>query len=287
MKSPAQLLMAAVSAVALVATPTAAWSAELPTPTAKPTTTAKATTTDKAKSAAPVAPVDCAKVKCIALTFDDGPGKYADKLLDTLKKYKSKATFLLEGQYVKSRPAFAKRMVVEGHEIGNHSYTHPHLRDLSEDKVREELDKTQAIVKQATGKYPTIIRPPYGELDSRVQAIATEMKMPILLWNGGSRDWATKNETAIYNEVLKNAKRDGVILMHDWVEQTVKVMPKLLVALQKQGYHVVSVSSLRGAKGLEPGDIYPVGSELDKDLFVDAPTTDPELSMESPADDLG
>ena len=206
----------------------------------------------------PVAPVDCAKVKCIALTFDDGPGKYADKLLDTLKKYKSKATFLLEGQYVKSRPAFAKRMVVEGHEIGNHSYTHPHLRDLSEDKVREELDKTQAIVKQATGKYPTIIRPPYGELDSRVQAIATEMKMPILLWNGGSRDWATKNETAIYNEVLKNAKRDGVILMHDWVEQTVKVMPKLLVALQKQGYHVVSVSSLRGAKGLEPGDIYPV-----------------------------
>jgi peptidoglycan/xylan/chitin deacetylase (PgdA/CDA1 family) len=278
MKSPATLLMAAASAVALIATPAAAWSAASPTPTAKPTAT------DKAKPAVPVAPVDCAKVKCIALTFDDGPGKYADKLLDTLKKYKSKATFLLEGQYVKSRPAFAKRMVVEGHEIGNHSYTHPHLRELTEDKIREELDKTQAIVKQVTGKYPTIIRPPYGELDTRVQAIATEMKMPILLWTGGSRDWATRNEKAIYDEVLKNAKRDGVILMHDWVEQTVKVMPKLLVALQKQGYHVVSVSSLRGAKDLEAGEIYPVGSELDKDLFVDAPTTDPEMYAESPAD---
>lgn len=274
MKSPTRLLLATSCALTLVSAPTAAWSADKPKAAGEATSTAK------------VASVDCAKVKCIALTFDDGPGKYADKLLDTLKKYKSKATFFLEGQYVKSRPAFAKRMVAEGHDIGNHSYTHPHLREISEDRIREELTKTQDLVKKVTGKYPTTIRPPYGEFDERVQAIATEMGMPIILWNGGSRDWATRNETAIYNEVLKNAKRDGVILMHDWVEQTVKVMPKLLVALQKQGYHVVAVSSLRGAKGVKAGDIYPVGSEKDQDLSSESPTGDPESYAESPADGL-
>ncbi|MFJ2030337.1 polysaccharide deacetylase family protein [Streptosporangium sp. NPDC087985] len=299
MKSPARMLLAIPCALALVATPTAAWSADPPktpapaTTAAKTTTTAaaaaaaaaKTTTSDKAKSAAKVAPVNCAKVKCIALTFDDGPGRYADKLLDTFKKYNSKATFFLEGQYVKSRPAFAKRMAVEGHDLGNHSYTHPHLRELDEGKIREELTRTQDIVKQVTGKSPTMIRPPYGELDERVKAIAEEMGMPIVLWNGGSRDWATKNEKAIYDEVLKNAKRDGVILMHDWVEQTVKVMPKLLTALQKQGYHVVAVSSLRGAKQLKAADIYPVGSEKDKELPSETPYEGAE-SAESPADDF-
>ncbi|GAA3137111.1 polysaccharide deacetylase family protein [Streptosporangium carneum] len=267
MKSPARLLLAASCTAALLSAPTAAWSAEKP----------KA---DKTNS------VDCTKVKCIALTFDDGPGKYADKLLDTLKKTKSKATFFLEGQYVKSRPAFAKRMAQEGHELGNHSYTHPHLRDLDEDRIREELTRTQEIVKQATGKTPTMLRPPYGELDQRVQAIAKEMRLPIVLWNGGSRDWATKNEKAIYDEVLKNAKRDGVILMHDWVEQTVKVMPKLIAALQKQGYHIVSVSSLRGAGKLEPGDIYPADADLER-LSADTPTSeDGPGAAESPADGL-
>ncbi|MFF5210847.1 polysaccharide deacetylase family protein [Streptosporangium sp. NPDC000396] len=274
MKSPTRMLLATSCALALISTPAAAWSADKPK------------TADKAKSAAKAAPVDCAKVKCIALTFDDGPGKYADKLLDTFKKYKAKTTFFLEGQYVKARPAFAKRMAAEGHELGNHSYTHPHLREVSEDKIREELTKTQDIVKQITGKAPTMFRPPYGEMDDRVQTIAKEMGLPIVLWNGGSRDWATRDEKAIYNEVLKNAKRDGVILMHDWVEQTVKVMPKLLVALQKQGYHVVSVSSLRGAQQLEAGDVYPVGSEKDENLPSEAPidSADSADSGESPAD---
>ncbi len=286
MKSPVRMLLATSCALAMFSIPTTAWSAEQSSTTA--TTAGKAKPAPKATptpTPKPV-PVDCAKVKCIALTFDDGPGKYADKLLDTFKKYKSKATFFLEGQYVKSRPAFAKRMVTEGHDIGNHSYSHPHLRELSEDKIREELTKTQDIVKKSTGKYPTTIRPPYGEFDERVAAIATQMGMPIVLWNGGSRDWATKNEKAIYDEVLKNAKRDGVILMHDWVPQTVTVMPKLLAALQKQGYHVVAVSSLRGAKATKAGDVYPVGSEKDEDLSSDSPTGDPDAYAQSPEDGL-
>ncbi|MDF5751414.1 polysaccharide deacetylase family protein [Spongiactinospora sp. TRM90649] len=219
-----------------------------------------------AKTAKPAKPaakkkgakVDCAKVKCIALTFDDGPGKYAGKLLDTLKKYDVKATFFLEGQYVKSRPAFAKRMAVEGHELGNHSYTHPNFREISDQEIVDELKSTHDAVVKATGKAPTMIRPPYGEFDSRTVSVAAEMGLPVVLWNGGSRDWATKNETAIYKEVLRNAKRDGVILMHDWVPATVTVMPKLLKELKRQGYHMVGVSSLlRNGKKLQPGEIYP------------------------------
>ncbi|GGP95169.1 polysaccharide deacetylase family protein [Streptosporangium pseudovulgare] len=294
MKSPARMLLATSCALALTSVPAVAWSATQSGSdiTAKPASTPKPSPTPTAKpspkpSAKPKsAPVDCAKVKCIALTFDDGPGKYADKLLDTLKKYDAKATFMLEGQYAKSRPAFVKRMVAEGHDIGNHSYTHPHLRELSEDRIREELNKTVEVVKKASGKAPAMIRPPYGELDNRVVEIAKEMGLPIVLWNGGSRDWATKNEKAIYDEVLKNAKRDGVILMHDWVPQTVTVMPKLLAALKKQGYHMVGVSAMRGVKDLKPGDIYPVGSEKDDDLSSDAPLGDSGEYAESPADGL-
>ncbi|GAA3444116.1 hypothetical protein GCM10018955_35540 [Planomonospora venezuelensis] len=272
------MILATGCALGLLSAPTAAWSAEQPRPAATTTPKPAAKPSAKAKS------VDCTKVKCIALTFDDGPGKYADKLLDTLKKHDAKATFFLEGQYVKARPAFAKRMVVEGHDIGNHSYTHPKFTETSAEKIREELQKTQDVVKQATGKYPTTIRPPYGLLDDDTRVIATEMKMPIVLWNGGSRDWATRNEKAIYDEVLKNARRDGVILMHDWVAQTVTVMPKLLTELKKRGYHVVAVSSLPGTKSLKPGEVYPAGSEKDGDLSTDSPTADQNASAESPSD---
>ncbi|GLW05551.1 deacetylase [Microtetraspora sp. NBRC 13810] len=246
----------------LAAAPAQAGTAPTPVPSKAPT---------KAAPAKPT-PVDCAKVKCIALTFDDGPGKYAGTLLDTLKKHNAKATFMLEGQYVKARPAFAKRMVTEGHQIGNHSYTHPHLRDLAPFEIREELERTEEAIVKATGQRSSVIRPPYGEFNADVQQVAADMKMPLVLWNGGSRDWATKNTDAIYKEVLRNAKRDRVILMHDWVEQTVQVMPKLLTELEKQGYHMVTVSQLlRNGKKLQPGEIYPdpdvKPSELESPAF--------------------
>jgi peptidoglycan/xylan/chitin deacetylase (PgdA/CDA1 family) len=201
--------------------------------------------------------VDCAKVKCIALTFDDGPGQQAGHLLDTLKKYKAKATFLLEGQYVKARPQFVKRMVEEGHQIGDHSYDHPDFTKMDEDSIRSEIKRTQDLVYKITGTYPSVLRPPYGLADDRVQAIATEFGMPIVLWNTTSHDWATKNKKKIYTEVLKGARRDSVVLMHDWVTQTVEVMPDLLKALHKKGFHVVTVDDLLRGRTLRPGEVYP------------------------------
>ncbi|MFI7698972.1 polysaccharide deacetylase family protein [Nonomuraea sp. NPDC049480] len=204
------------------------------------------------------APVDCTQVKCIALTFDDGPGKYAGTLLDTLKKHNAKATFFLEGQYAKSRPKYVKRMVAEGHELGNHSYKHPDFTKLEAWEIRSEIKKTQDAVKKAAGVEPKLLRPPYGMADMQVSEIAAEFDMPIILWTGGSEDWASKNVDAIKKKTLEVAKQDGIILMHDWVKQTVDAMPSIIKTLQNKGYHLVTVSDIVKKENLEPGDIFPV-----------------------------
>ncbi|GAA3467143.1 polysaccharide deacetylase family protein [Nonomuraea roseola] len=208
--------------------------------------------------------VDCTQVKCVALTFDDGPGKYAGVLLDTLKKHNAKATFFLEGQYVKSRPAFAKRMAVEGHELGNHSYSHPNFTTIGPAAIRSEIQKTQDIVKQVTGVEPKLLRPPYGMADLQVSDIAAEFGMPMILWTGGSRDWESKNEEAIKKQTLAVAKQGSIVLMHDWVKQTVDSMPSLIKTLQNKGYHLVTVSELIKDQKLEPGDIFPVPEGWEK-----------------------
>ncbi|MEU8245019.1 polysaccharide deacetylase family protein [Nonomuraea sp. NPDC048916] len=214
-------------------------------------------TNQRAAKAAP-APVDCEQLKCIALTFDDGPGKYAGTLLDTLKKYDAKVTFFLEGQYVKSRPAYVKRMVKEGHELGNHSYTHPNFTTIEPGAIRSEIQKTQDAVKKAAGVEPKLLRPPYGMADLQVSDIAAEYGMPIVLWTAGSRDWSSKNADAIKKQTLAVAQRDGIILMHDWVKQTVDVMPSLVKTLQSRGYTLVKVSDILKKENLAAGDVFPL-----------------------------
>lgn len=209
-------------------------------------------------------PVDCDQVKCIALTFDDGPGKYAGTLLDTLKKYDAKATFFLEGQYVKSRPQYVKRMVAEGHELGNHSYSHPDFTKSEPGTIRSEIQKTQDAVKKAAGVEPKLLRPPYGMADLQVSDIAAEFGMPMILWTAGSQDWSSKNVDAIQKQTLAVAKPNSIILMHDWVKQTVDGMPALIKTLQNKGYHLVTVSDVVKNEDLKPGDIFPVPDGWEK-----------------------
>ncbi|TDD44605.1 polysaccharide deacetylase family protein [Nonomuraea terrae] len=203
-------------------------------------------------------PVDCSQVKCLALTFDDGPGQYAGTLLDTLKKYDAKATFFLEGQYAKSRPQFVKRMAAEGHELGNHSYKHPDFTKSSEATIKDEIQKTQDAVKAAAGVEPKLLRPPYGMTDVRVSEIAEQFDMPQILWTAGSKDWSLKNVDAIQKQTLAVAEPNGIILMHDWVKQTVDGMPALIKTLQNKGYHLVTVSDVIKDEKLEPGDAFPL-----------------------------
>ncbi|GII91972.1 polysaccharide deacetylase family protein [Sinosporangium siamense] len=207
--------------------------------------------------ASTAARVDCAVVKCVALTFDDGPGKYAGELLDTLKKHKAKATFFLQGQYVKSRPAFARRMAKEGHELGNHSYRHSNFTGISIEDIRTEVVSTQEIVHEVTGEWPVLLRPPYGLSTPSVEQVAAEVNLPIVLWNAGSRDWALRDTKEITKQVLKVAERNSVVLMHDWVQESVKAMPAILTELSKRGYHMVTVSDVLGDAMPAAGGTFP------------------------------
>lgn len=198
----------------------------------------------------------CARHKCIALTFDDGPSKYTSKLLDILKKHRAKATFFVVGQQVQRRPELLRRMAADGHEIGNHTWSHPHLLELFDDEIATQLTKTQDIIHKTIGKWPTIMRPPFGETDERVAAQAAALGLPQILWTGTTLDWQARDKGVIRKRVLALAKRDGVILMHDTEPETVKAMPGVLDALAKQGYRFVPFTWTRRGETLTAGEIY-------------------------------
>lgn len=203
------------------------------------------------------AKIDCARVKCLALTFDDGPGKTTPALLDLLKKERVKATFFLVGNKVEERPAIARRTAREGHAIGNHTYSHPSLPTLFDDDVLDELGATQEAIEKATGRAPSMFRPPYGHTDDRVLHLASQHDLAQVMWTGTTLDWDLRDARKIKAAVLRLAKRDGVILMHDTVPATVKAMPGIVKELKKRGYHLVTVPTLLRGKKPEPGASYP------------------------------
>lgn len=207
---------------------------------------------------AQAAAVDCRKVKCLALTFDDGPASgTTGKLLTILKKAKVKATFFVQGNDVEERPLTLKRIFTEGHDIGNHTYDHPSLPELMDEEITQQLQATQDAVARVTGKRPTMFRPPYGHTDDRVLDLAAQEGLSQVLWTGTTLDWSLRDPKKIKSAVLRLAKRNGVILMHDTVPQTVEAMPAVIKELKKRGYHLVTVSKLLANRPLGPGDSFP------------------------------
>ncbi|MGW0802046.1 polysaccharide deacetylase family protein [Nonomuraea sp. NPDC002799] len=207
-------------------------------------------------SAAASASIDCAKVKCLALTFDDGPGERTPALLKTLRKEGAKATFFLVGRQVELRPEVARQTLAEGHAIGNHTYSHPSLPSLRDDEILDQLKVTQDVIGKATGLRPTMYRPPYGQTDERVLGLADQTELAQILWTGTTLDWKSRDAKKIKAAVLRLAKRDGVILMHDVVPATVRAMPGILQELKRRGYHLVTVPTLLQGKGPAAGVSY-------------------------------
>ncbi|MEV5890065.1 polysaccharide deacetylase family protein [Nonomuraea fuscirosea] len=202
------------------------------------------------------APVDCGRVKCLALTFDDGPGASTPALLKTLSAAGAKATFFLVGKRVEERPKVARQIVARGHAIGNHTYAHFSLPAHSDNEILEAIKVNQEVIQKATGVRPKMFRPPFGHTDERVLWAASQTELAEILWTGTTLDWSLRDAKKIKAAVLKLAKRDGVILMHDTVPQTVKAMPQILKELKKRGYHLVTVPTLLRGKGPTPGESY-------------------------------
>ncbi|MFI7635772.1 polysaccharide deacetylase family protein [Nonomuraea sp. NPDC049400] len=199
---------------------------------------------------------DCAKLKCVALTFDDGPGEHTAPLLDLLHKRDVRATFFVIGQMVAADKdgRLTRRIVEEGHEIGNHSWSHPALAALSREEIERQLKRTDDLVEKLTGVRMRVMRPPYGSTDDRVVAELHREGLAQILWNVDTLDWLNR-VPALVAKRAGAAKPGSIVLLHDIHRSTVEAVPAMLDTLEKKGYTFVTVSELYG-RTPSPGRTY-------------------------------
>ena len=194
--------------------------------------------------------------KYVALTFDDGPHKTnTERVLNSLKEFDVKATFFMLGNQVDYYPSLVQRVAKEGHEIGNHSNTHPDLSKVDANRVQKEFETTNQRIYDVIGRYPTVFRPPYGSYNNNIITQATNLNLPIIMWSVDSLDWKTKNATSISHEILSTTTNGSIILMHDIHDATADALPSVLKNLKEQGYSFVTVSQLlewSGDTGIGP-----------------------------------
>ena len=181
----------------------------------------------------------------VALTFDDGPTPgVTDRILDELKRRELKATFFMIGQCIGAAPDLARRVLAEGHEIGNHTFTHPHLTQLPDAAVDAEIQRTQDILADKLKYRSSWFRPPFGELQQNQAAMVTTRQLRIALWNVDPGDWAQPGEAKIIETILCQVTPASIILCHDRFEQTAGSLPAILDGLLERGLRPVTMSVL-------------------------------------------
>lgn len=201
--------------------------------------------------------VDCAKAKCIALTFDAGPGKDTPRLLDILKEEKVSATFFLLGKnHVLAHPDTVRRIADEGHEVANHTWSHRILTDLDPAGIRAELSRTQKAIAGITGRQPTLMRPPQGRTNGDVTDISRELGLSQVLWSATAKDYSTTDSDLIRRRIVEDASADGIILLHDIYDGTVPAVPGIIEELKKRGFTFVTVPQLFAPAVPVPGAVY-------------------------------
>jgi len=185
--------------------------------------------------------------KQVALTFDDGPDPArTPALLDALAELDVKATFFLLGAGVDAHPEIARRIAAEGHEVGNHTYTHRYLPIARTKRVTTELAATDRAIENATGHVPTLARPPWGGRSPWTVRAFARLAKRVILWDVNSFDWKGKPADQVARRVLDRARPGSIILMHDardGGEVTVEAVKLLVPQLRAQGYKLVTVSA--------------------------------------------
>lgn len=187
--------------------------------------------------------------KRIALTFDDGPHpEYTPLILDILEEYGVKATFFVIGENADRYPDLVRREADEGHEIGNHTYTHPITSSPSEKEIIEEVGRTEETILRITGSRPKLFRPPGGCVFDGIGTKMKRMGYTTVLWSVDTVDWKRPGTDKIVSEVLGNTKSGSIILCHDFVvnSQTPTALAQWLPKMLGEGYEFVTVSELIG-----------------------------------------
>lgn len=187
--------------------------------------------------------------KMVAFTFDDGPSYNTIKIVNTLVKYDSKATFFLVGNQIEKYAKTMDVLVKNGMDIGNHTYSHKELTKLRDKEILKEIDLTNEVIYNKTGIKPMFLRPSYGAMNKRIKKLST---MPIIIWNIDTLDWKYHNSNKIKDKILKYVSDGDIILMHDTYVATLNAVEMVIPELKKQGYKIVSVNELFKYKGVKP-----------------------------------
>lgn len=196
--------------------------------------------------------------KYVALTFDDGPSPYTPQILDILKAKGAKATFFNLGAQAEAYPAYAKRVVDEGHELASHTNRHQYLPKLDRDGLRAEISSAAESLKRAAGEDVHMIRAPYGAFDANSWGRSSDLISCNVLWNIDTRDWERPGAQAIKDAVLNGAYNGAIVLMHDGGgnrEQDVEALPAIIDGLRAAGFEPVTVRELMKLDGNIPEDV--------------------------------
>ncbi|MDD6194290.1 MAG: polysaccharide deacetylase family protein [Lachnospiraceae bacterium] len=181
-------------------------------------------------------------IKYVALTYDDGPNPvYTEKLLQVLEEEHVQASFFMMGKQVENYPQVVKQVATKGHLIGNHTYSHVNVCQLSEERVKEEVQKTNELIYECCGQTPEWFRPPFG---CNREKLISGMHMYQVFWNVDPLDWSVQNTGTIVNHVLKYVKDGDIILMHDAYPTTVEATKILIPKLREMGYTFVTVDEM-------------------------------------------
>lgn len=184
----------------------------------------------------------------IALTFDDGPGKYTMRLLEALEEYDARATFFMLGQNVSKYSEEIEKMVEIGCELGNHSTTHARLTELSVKDMEKEIDTTNKAIEKIVGHGATLVRPPFGAVNANVRKT---VKTPLIMWSLDTLDWKRKNADSITKYVMEHVQDGDIILLHDIHDFSVEAAIDFIPQLIEQGYQLVTVSEMAQIRGAE------------------------------------
>ena len=194
----------------------------------------------------------------IALTFDDGPSKHTDRLLDIFAAHGGKGTFFVVGNLIENRSDTVERIVLEGHQVAGHSWDHRQLIKLGEEEVTHQIMATRAKIYETTGADATVLRPPYGSVNEEIKNVCVQLGVTIVNWSMDTLDWKYKDADKIYNTIINEVKDGDIILCHDLHGTTVDAMERVIPALIEQGYQLVTVSELLsyGDKEITAGNVY-------------------------------
>lgn len=177
-------------------------------------------------------PVFLTDIGYVTLTLDDGPSMHTERLLDILANKRARAIFFMLGENVEKFPLVARKVVEQGHVIGNHSYSHPYFTKISPAEAEQQIDRTNRIIADVTGLVPTYFRPPYGAFNESTILQAARRGMKVVMWSADPKDYTFNTGTAVFHATNPLLASRNILLLHDLKEATVDALPRIIDSIR-------------------------------------------------------